>query len=215
MLYNILGAACIGLEDFVKADTALSKAAALDPTDAEIHNNHGIALGSLGRLDEAIAAYRRALAIRPDYLKTHGHDGIVNYSEWSVPLGRRFRALKLWFLLRAHGLESLRRMIRSHVAWSGNLAARLGLELQQRAADLSLAEVFRLEYLVALHCAAHGDFAEGIRALLIDKDRQPRWNPATLAQATRTWAAPFFRAPAWPGGVHPLADLGRSTGVPA
>jgi aromatic-L-amino-acid decarboxylase len=70
----------------------------------------------------------RTLAIRPDYLKTHGRDGIVNYSEWSVPLGRRFRALKLWFLLRAHGLENLRRMIRNHVAWSERLAKRLGRE---------------------------------------------------------------------------------------
>ena len=50
---------------------------------------------------------------------------IVNYSEWTVPLGRRFRALKLWFLLRAHGLEGLREMIRNHVRWSENLASRL------------------------------------------------------------------------------------------
>ncbi len=70
----------------------------------------------------------RTLAIRPDYLKTHGHDGIINYSEWSVPLGRRFRALKLWFLLRAHGLEGLRAMIRNHVSWSHKLAERLGEE---------------------------------------------------------------------------------------
>jgi aromatic-L-amino-acid decarboxylase len=70
----------------------------------------------------------RTLAIRPDYLKTHGHDGIVNYSEWSVPLGRRFRALKLWFLLRVHGLEGLRTMIRNHVAWSTGLARRLAAE---------------------------------------------------------------------------------------
>ncbi|MEP9390401.1 pyridoxal-dependent decarboxylase [Mesorhizobium sp. KR9-304] len=67
----------------------------------------------------------RTLAIKPEYLKTHGKDGIVNYSEWTVPLGRRFRALKLWFLLRAHGLEGLRAMIRNHVRWSGNLASRL------------------------------------------------------------------------------------------
>jgi aromatic-L-amino-acid/L-tryptophan decarboxylase len=67
----------------------------------------------------------RTLAIQPEYLKTHGRDGIVNYSEWSVPLGRRFRALKLWFLLRGHGLDGLRAMIRSHVAWSERLAARL------------------------------------------------------------------------------------------
>jgi len=70
----------------------------------------------------------RTLAIQPEYLRTHGHDGIINYSEWSVPLGRRFRALKLWFLLRYHGLEGLRRMIRNHVAWSQNLAKRLAAE---------------------------------------------------------------------------------------
>jgi aromatic-L-amino-acid/L-tryptophan decarboxylase len=67
----------------------------------------------------------RTLAIKPEYLKTHGKDGIVNYSEWTVPLGRRFRALKLWFLLRAHGLEGLREMIRNHVLWSEKLASRL------------------------------------------------------------------------------------------
>ncbi|SEO04906.1 aromatic-L-amino-acid decarboxylase [Salinihabitans flavidus] len=63
----------------------------------------------------------RTLAIRPEYLKTHGHDGIVNYSEWSIPLGRRFRALKLWFVLRTYGLEGLRQMIRNHVEWSREL----------------------------------------------------------------------------------------------
>ncbi|MBX9458719.1 MAG: aspartate aminotransferase family protein [Rhizobium sp.] len=70
----------------------------------------------------------RTLAIQPEYLKTHGHDGIINYSEWSVPLGRRFRALKLWFLLRHHGLEGLRAMIRNHVSWSVELCERLGAE---------------------------------------------------------------------------------------
>ena len=47
----------------------------------------------------------KTLAIQPEYLKTHGKDGLVNFSEWSVQLGRRFRALKLWFLLRAYGLQ--------------------------------------------------------------------------------------------------------------
>ncbi|AXI42094.1 pyridoxal-dependent decarboxylase [Sulfitobacter sp. SK011] len=67
----------------------------------------------------------KTLAIQPEYLKTHGADGIINYSEWSVPLGRRFRALKLWFLIRAHGLDGLREMIRNHVTWAQALAARL------------------------------------------------------------------------------------------
>ena len=67
----------------------------------------------------------RTLAIQPEYLKTHGHDGLINYSEWSVPLGRRFRALKLWFLIRSYGLEGLRTRVRNHVAWSRALADRL------------------------------------------------------------------------------------------
>ncbi|PHP65847.1 aspartate aminotransferase family protein [Zhengella mangrovi] len=67
----------------------------------------------------------KTLAIQPEYLKTHGHDGLINYSEWSVPLGRRFRALKLWFLMRGYGLEGLRERIRNHVAWSQALAERL------------------------------------------------------------------------------------------
>jgi aromatic-L-amino-acid decarboxylase len=70
----------------------------------------------------------RALAIQPEFLKTHGREGLTNYSEWSIPLGRRFRALKLWFLLRGHGLEELRTMIRNHVRWSQALARRFAAE---------------------------------------------------------------------------------------
>jgi aromatic-L-amino-acid decarboxylase len=70
-------------------------------------------------------ALTQTLAIQPEYLKTHGADGIINYSEWSVPLGRRFRALKLWFMIRAYGLDGLRQMIRNHVDWSQDLAEKL------------------------------------------------------------------------------------------
>src|SRR5690606_22257245 len=70
----------------------------------------------------------RTLAIQPEFLKTYGRDGVLNYSEWSVPLGRRFRALKIWFLLRYHGLEGLRGMIRDHVAWSRELAETIRAE---------------------------------------------------------------------------------------
>ena len=67
----------------------------------------------------------RTLAIKPEYLKTYGQDGVINYSEWSIPLGRRFRALKLWFLFRSYGLENLRTRIRNHVFWSESLAKKL------------------------------------------------------------------------------------------
>ncbi|MEM9050402.1 MAG: pyridoxal-dependent decarboxylase [Pseudomonadota bacterium] len=67
----------------------------------------------------------KTLGLRPDYLQTLGQSEIVNYSEWTVPLGRRFRALKLWFLLRAEGLSGLRGIIRNHVAWTQDAHDRI------------------------------------------------------------------------------------------
>lgn len=93
----------------------------------------------------------RTLAIKPEYLKTHGHDGVVNYSEWTVTLGRRFRALKLWFLMRAHGLEGLRSMIRNHVDWSAALAERLSQE-----PDFELVTVPMLSLFSFRHRAGEG-----------------------------------------------------------
>ena len=68
----------------------------------------------------------KTLGLRPSYLQTAGREEVVNFNEWTVPLGRRFRALKLWFTLRAYGLEGLRGRIRNHVAWAQDLALTLG-----------------------------------------------------------------------------------------
>lgn len=67
----------------------------------------------------------RTMGLRPPYLETPGAEEIVNFNEWTVPLGRRFRGLKLWFTLRAYGLEGLRTRIRNHVAWACEAAAAL------------------------------------------------------------------------------------------
>ncbi|MFW5833946.1 MAG: pyridoxal phosphate-dependent decarboxylase family protein, partial [Pseudomonadota bacterium] len=63
-----------------------------------------------------------ALSIQPSYLTSSETGKVIDYRDWGIPLGRRFRALKLWFVLRAYGLDALRSMLRNHIAWTGELA---------------------------------------------------------------------------------------------
>jgi aromatic-L-amino-acid decarboxylase len=70
----------------------------------------------------------RTLGLRPSFLETLETEEVVNFNEWTVPLGRRMRALKLWFVLRAHGLDGVRERIRNHVAWTRELCEVLRTE---------------------------------------------------------------------------------------
>ena len=74
-----------------------------------------------------------------------------------------------------------------------------------RARHLSLAEVFRMEWCVAVQCCLHPDFREGVRALLIDKDGSPRFRHRSVDEVSADYIDGFFRCPA---DVHPLAGLG-------
>lgn len=76
----------------------------------------------------------------------------------------------------------------------------------QHGGDLSLADCFRLELTLSVACATRGDFVEGIRALLIDKDKQPRWQHASVTDVDEEEVDGFFTSP-WPVGQHPLRDL--------
>jgi enoyl-CoA hydratase/carnithine racemase len=58
--------------------------------------------------------------------------------------------------------------------------------------DLSFEDCMRLEYRLARFCMVQPDFYEGVRAVIIDKDNAPKWNPATLAGATDAHVAPAF-----------------------
>ena len=88
----------------------------------------------------------KTLAIQPAYLETHGKDGIINFSEWGIALGRRFRALKLWFLLRAYGLDGLQQRIRNHIKWSEQLAKRLRQQADFEIVTAPMLSLFSFRY---------------------------------------------------------------------
>ncbi|MCC6676692.1 MAG: aspartate aminotransferase family protein [Phycisphaerales bacterium] len=63
------------------------------------------------------AALTRALSITPEYLRNQASDAgaVTDYRDWQIPLGRRFRALKLWFVIRHYGVAGLQAHIRGHI----------------------------------------------------------------------------------------------------
>ena len=63
------------------------------------------------------AALIRPLSVLPEYLRNRATESgaVIDYRDWQIPLGRRFRALKLWFVIRHYGVEGLRHHVRRHV----------------------------------------------------------------------------------------------------
>lgn len=70
----------------------------------------------------------RTLQLVPEYLRTQEQGKVNDYCDWGVPLGRRFRSLKLWFVLRSFGTEALQEKLRNHIRMAKELAERIGQE---------------------------------------------------------------------------------------
>jgi len=68
------------------------------------------------------AALVRTFEILPEYLKTSEKSRVKSYRDWGVQLGRRFRALKLWFVIRTYGVEGIQKMVRTHIEYAQKLA---------------------------------------------------------------------------------------------
>lgn len=67
-----------------------------------------------------------ALTLTPAYLESSLGGSTPEYRDWSVALGRRFRALKLWFVMRSYGAEGLRTLLRNHIDWTARLSRLVG-----------------------------------------------------------------------------------------
>ena len=99
---------------------------------------------------------RRAFSLTPEYLRTAEQEVALSFSDYSFQLGRRFRALKLWFVLRAFGLEGLRARLRHHC----DLATTFGGWVTATPAWEALAPVTMSVVCFRFHPAGVDDEAE-------------------------------------------------------
>ncbi|GAA5234394.1 enoyl-CoA hydratase/isomerase family protein [Verticiella sediminum] len=126
-------------------------------------------------------------------------------------------------LMRHFGQPSVRAITESlagesgeHAQWASETLATLGhrsplsMHLVYRqlteGRKLDLADCFRLEYNLVIRAIEEGDLIEGVRALIVDKDKNPRWDPARVADVDDARVAAFF-AEDVANPAHPLADL--------
>jgi enoyl-CoA hydratase/carnithine racemase len=80
------------------------------------------------------------------------------------------------------------------------------LEQIRRSQAMSIEDCLRMERNLVRRCFEHGEVIEGVRALVIDKDHQPKWNPSSVAAVNSDMVQHFFE-PAWPEYAHPLKNF--------
>lgn len=85
----------------------------------------------------------------------------------------------------------------------------VALRQLERGRSMSLADCFRMEFGMMEQCFQQGDFLEGVRSVIIDKDNSPRWNPRRLDEVSEASIEAFFRE-RWRGAAHPLGNIERA-----
>jgi aromatic-L-amino-acid/L-tryptophan decarboxylase len=134
-----IGRICCERGIWLHVDAAMSGTAALCPEFRYIHNGLEYAdsycfnphkwMFTNFDCDCFYVADRRALiqtlSVLPEYLRNKATESgaVIDYRDWQIPLGRRFRSLKLWFVIRHYGVEGLQHHIRRHVELAQNFAA--------------------------------------------------------------------------------------------
>lgn len=111
--------------------------AGIDAADSYVFNPHKWLLVNFdcsAYFVRDVDALLRTFSMSPEYLRAAHDAEVANLRDWGIPLGRRFRALKLWWVLRSYGAEGLRAMLRGHLAlareFAGWVAADPAFELR-------------------------------------------------------------------------------------
>ena len=143
----------------------------------------------------------------------HAEAGHSTLREHRVLIDRVFAAPDLAAIVAALQAEpgEFAAAIATALAQRSPLMMAVTLQQIRRARTLTLADDLRMERGLVRRCfhlrpGAAGETLEGIRALVVDKDHAPKWNPPTIAGVTPAMVDAFFVSP-WPAHAHPLRDL--------
>lgn len=132
-----------------------------------------------------------------------GQVGVIEKFAAEAPVGFGPRRVDMERIYGADTVEEILELLDAHdEEWAADAAKRIRrnsphalkvtLESIRRARSLTLADALREEYRISCHMQKNPDFAEGVRAQIIDKDRQPKWQPATLGDVTAESVAAAF-----------------------
>jgi enoyl-CoA hydratase/carnithine racemase len=185
----------------------------------------GEVLGGAEALEARLADAMLDPAELPALWERFANEGIAALPPHQLPPVGRLSAVR-GQIDHIFALPTVRAIVQALEAagtdWAAHTAAMLRkrsplmlhvtLEQIRRARGLDLAGDLRMERDIVRHCfqlraGTDSETVEGIRALAIDKDHAPRWNPARIEDVTPEMVAPFFDSP-WPMHAHPLRMLG-------
>ena len=100
----------------------------IELADSYVFNPHkwmGVNFDCSAHFLKDTATLERVMSATPEYLRTTHVAGVTDFCNRSIQLGRRFRALKLWFAIRSYGIAGLQQIVRNHIDWAQQAAAVL------------------------------------------------------------------------------------------
>jgi enoyl-CoA hydratase/carnithine racemase len=134
---------------------------------------------------------------------------LIEYQDWFTSLATKTDASQAAEYIMSVNAEDNKWLSKAQKTLSAGspITANLVFEQLLRGKNMTLAECFQMELGLSCKCGEFGEFQEGVRALLIEKDHQPNWRFKSVDQVPKDTIDYFFEN-IWPQNAHPLAHLG-------